>query len=632
MKDKNLYKEDSIQSLDPRSHIQLRPGMYAGDLSNPNQLLMEIFSNSLDEHNIGHGNLIDICIHDNGVVNVEDQGQGIPVNVIREEDGKTILEASCSVVNSSGKFTDDGVYEGTSLGLNGLGQKLVNFLSDRFEIISHKETGEYEHLWFEEGILQKREVGEGFNWSGVTVTYKPSKKYFDTDKTDVKFFESFFNDICYLCPNLTIRLNGKTINHPDGISEILPRKVKDNIEILEAPFVYHYENGKNKIDLAMTFTGASSINITPYVNYGYTDSGPHVTSIKSTITRVLNNWARENDLLQKKDKNLDGNSIQEGMILVCNIVTTNVAYDAQIKSRVAKMDTSFISDSLGKELEIWLDNNPEDATKIIEKALIAKRAAEAAKKAREAVKNKQNKKEKVFKLPTTLADCWTKDRAKAEILICEGKSAMSGLVAARDSEFQAVYGVRGKMLSVLKTTPSAILKNQEINNLIQALGLECDQQTAKLKYDKDKLRYNKIIACADADFDGFAIENLLFNILWYLCPDLIIEGHVYSAVPPLYRITTKKNKYIYLRDDVALNEYKKNYSKDIQSIGRMKGLGEQDSEELSHCLLEPETRNVMQLIVSDIGKTDMMFQDLYGKKVEPRVKFLAEHLEEAHID
>lgn len=390
----NLYKDDSIESLDPRSHIQLRPGMYAGDLSNPNQLLMEVFSNALDEHNIGHGNLIDVSIHDNGIVNVEDQGQGIPVNVIREEDGKTVLEASCSVVNTSGKFTDNGVYEGTSLGLNGLGQKLVNFLSDRFEIISHKETGEYEHLWFENGILQKREIGEGFNWSGVTVTYKPSKKYFDTDKTDVKFFESFFNDICCLCPNLTIRLNGKTINHPDGISEILPRKVKDNIEILEAPFVYHYENGKNKIDLAMTFTGASSINITPYVNYGYTDSGPHLTSIKSTITRVLNNWARENKLLQKKDKNLDGNSIQEGMILVCNIVTTNVAYDAQIKSRVAKMDTSFISDSLGKELEIWLDNNPEDATKIIEKALIAKRAAEAAKKAREAVKNKQNKKKR----------------------------------------------------------------------------------------------------------------------------------------------------------------------------------------------------------------------------------------------
>lgn len=628
----NLYKDDSIESLDPRSHIQLRPGMYAGDLSNPNQLLMEVFSNALDEHNIGHGNLIDISIHDNGIINVEDQGQGIPVNVIREEDGKTVLEASCSVVNTSGKFTDNGVYEGTSLGLNGLGQKLVNFLSDRFEIISHKETGEYEHLWFENGILQKREVGEGFNWSGVTVTYKPSKKYFDTDKTDVKFFESFFNDICCLCPNLTIRLNGKAINHPDGISEILPRKVKDNIEILEAPFVYHYENGKNKIDLAMTFTGASSINITPYVNYGYTDSGPHLTSIKSTITRVLNNWARENKLLQKKDKNLDGNSIQEGMILVCNIVTTNVAYDAQIKSRVAKMDTSFISDSLGKELEIWLDNNPEDATKIIEKALIAKRATEAAKKAREAVKNKVKKKDKAFKLPTTLSDAWSKNRQKCELFICEGKSAASGLVAARDSETQAVYGVRGKMLSVLKTAPDKIVKNQEINNLLQALGLDYNLQNGKCKYDAKKLRYGKIIAAADADFDGYAIENLLFNILWYICPDLIIEGHVYSAVPPLYRITTKKNEYIYLRDDDALEEYKKGHSKNIQSLGRMKGLGEQDSEELSHCLLEPENRNIYQLTVSDVGKTDMMFENLYGKKVEPRVKFLSEHLEEARID
>ena len=207
---------------------------------------------------------------------------------------------------------------------------------------------------------------------------------------------------------------------------------------------------------------------------------------------------------------------------------------------------------------------------------------------------------------------------------------MSGLVAGRDSKFQAVYGVRGKMLSVLKTKQENIMKNQEINNIIQALGLDYDIKTGKCKYDKKKLRYNKIIAAADADFDGFAIENLMFNIFWYICPDLIIEGHVYSSVPPLYRVTTKKNEYIYLRDDNALNEYKKKNSNSIQFIGRMKGLGEQDSDELAYCLLEPETRNLYQLTVSDIGKTNKMFQDLYGKNVEPRVKFLEKHLEEAH--
>lgn len=632
----NLYKDDSIESLDPREHVRLRPGMYAGNTKNPNQLLMEIFSNALDEHNIGHGNFIVVNINDNGTINVEDHGQGFPINVIREEDGKTVLEASFSVINTSGKFSDDGVYEGTSLGLNGIGGKLTNFLSEWFEVISFN-NGQYEHLWFKDGIFQKREVDKwpkqadsDYN-HGTTVTYKPDPRFFESDKTDINFFENFFNDICCLCPNLTIRLNNKDISHPEGIEEILPRKIKDDVEIINNPFTISAEQGKNKVDMAITFTSNSSSTIIPYVNYGYTTAGPHVTAIKSTITRIFNNWAKENRLIKTGEKNLDGNSIQEGMVLVCNIIARDVAYDAQVKSNVTKIDTSFLTSTLGDELEIWLDNNPKDAEIIIEKALIARKAAEAARKARAAVKNKVEKKDKAFKLPTTLSDSWSKDRTKCELFICEGRSAAAGLVEARDSETQAVYGVRGKMLSVLKTTPDKIVKNQEINNLLQALGLDYNPTNGKCKYDKRKLRYGKIIAAADADYDGYAIENLLFNILWYLCPDLIIEGHVYSAVPPLYRVTTKKNEYVYLRDDDALQEYKTDKSSQIQSIGRMKGLGECDSSELAYCLLEPETRNLYQLTVSDIGATDLMFNNLYGRAVEPRVKFLAEHLEEANI-
>ena len=217
-----------------------------------------------------------------------------------------------------------------------------------------------------------------------------------------------------------------------------------------------------------------------------------------------------------------------------------------------------------------MDNYPDDVRKIIEKALLARRAAEAAKKAREAVKKKAEKKDKIFKLPTTLVDAWTKDRSKAELLICEGKSAMSGLVAARDSETQAIYGVRGMMISARKTTMDKLLKNQEVNNLIVALGLDFDSHNY-LIYDKNKLRYDKIIACTDADPAGAAIENLLFNILWYICPELLLNGHVYSTIPPLFRVTTKKNEYIYLKDETALSEYQKKNSKKIQSIGRLKG-------------------------------------------------------------
>lgn len=629
MADKNLYNEDSIQSLSPREHIQLRPGMYAGDTSNPNQLLLEVFSNALDEHNIGHGNKIIVQINEDKSCRVVDEAQGFPIDVLRE-DGKSVLEAAFSVLNTSGKFTDDGVYEGSSLGLNGAGLKLTTFLSSWLEVRSW-QNGECEKLRFEDGILVDREIqkwSDQVRSSGTDIIFKPDIKYFKSDVTDIKWFKKFFNDICCLCNDLTIELNGEIIHH-NSIEDIIPIKIKDNVEIIDNRFVIDNKDFK----LAMTFTSAANIDIMPYVNYGLTEQGPHITNMKSTITRVLNNWAKQNGLLKEKDKNLDGNAIQEGMLLVCNIVSRGVKYDAQVKTRISDLESDF-SSTLGEQLEIWLDNNPEDATAIIEKALIARKAAEAAKKARAAVKAKAIKTEnKAIKLPTTLTDCWTKDRSKAELLVSEGKSAASGLVAARDSKFQAVYGVRGKMLSVLKSTPAQILKNQEINNLIQALGLECNPTTAKLKYDKNKLRYNKIIACADADPDGWAIENLLFNILWYLCPDLIIEGHVYSSIPPLYRVTNQKNNYIYLRGDKELQEYKEKYGeKSIKFLGRMKGLGECDAEELSYTLLDPQTRNIVQLQVDDISKFDKLINNLYGKAVEPRVKFLEEHLEEAHID
>ena len=627
MADKNLYNEDSIQSLTPREHVQLRPGMYAGNTDTPNQLLLEVFSNALDEHNIGHGDTIIIQTKEDGVCFVEDKAQGFPIGQKRE-DGITVLEAAFSVMNTSGKYTDDGVYEGTSLGLNGIGLKLVTFLSQWLEVVSY-QNGKSEKLRFENGIIVDKKIGKAIDkGSGTKVWFKPDKQYFKTDKVDNKFFEKFFNDICCLCNDLTIVFNDKEIRH-SSIEDIISIKAGNNIEIVDNHFLIEDKNFK----LAMTFTSSSMANIIPYVNYGLTDQGPHITSIKSTITRIFNNWAKQNGLLAAKDKNLDGNSIQEGILLVCNILSTGVKYDAQVKTRVVSLNSDF-SSVLSEQLEIWLDNNPKDAEAIIEKALVARKAAEAAKKARAAVKKKaEEKKDKLFKLPTTLTDCWTKDRSEAELFICEGKSAAAGLVAARDAKYQAIYGVRGKMLSVLKTTPAQILKNQEINNLIQALGLECDNATAKLKYDKKKLRYHKIIAAADADPDGWAIENLLFNILWYLCPDLIIEGHVYSAVPPLYRITNQKNEYIYIKGDAELQEYKDKYGeKTIKVLARNKGLGEQDSDELSYALLEQETRNVVQLQVNDIGKLDKVFNDLYGKKVEPRVKFLLEHLEEAHID
>ena len=494
----NLYKEDSIESLSPREHVRLRPGMYAGDTSDATQLAIEILGNAIDEYNIGHGNKITIIVNSQ-IVSIADEGQGFPINVVRE-DGETVLQASFDVINTSGKYRDDGVYEGTAIGLNGIGSKLTNFLSHNLFVSSWNAQGEYESIYFEEGIFKERKTGKEKHSSGTLVSFVPSEEFFDTPQVNQKKLLDFCEDITCLCPGLTIEFNGTQIAHENGIQDLLKKHLGKEIEIINNPLIIQEKKDKQAISLAMSYTTRGSSSIIPYVNCGITSAGPHITSIKSTTTRVLNKWAKEQGILKAKDKNLDGASLQEGMVLVANITAEGVSYDAQVKSTITKIDTSFISSTLGEQLEIWLDNNVEDGKNIIEKALVARKAAEAAKKARERVKAKATTpvKAKAIQLPTTLTDCWSKDRSKCELFVCEGKSAAAGLVAGRDSETQAVYGVRGKMLSVLKTASTNIYRNQEINNLVQALGLDVDERTCKLTYDEKKLRYGKIIAAADA--------------------------------------------------------------------------------------------------------------------------------------
>lgn len=567
-----MEQRSEIESISPREHVQLRYYVYAGDCSDATQLMIELLGNSIDEFNIGHGKQIIVTVNnENRTYSIEDSGRGFPINEIRE-DGETTLQASYDVLNTSGKFREDGSYSGVSIGKNGQGGKISNFLSETFDVLSWRGQAS-EHVYFKEGVFSKRElqVETPPSPSGTIINFVPSEKYFTSPTINLSRIQNFCDDITCLCDGLTIILNGEKCYHKNGILDMLNKNVGESLSILQSPITESFEEGKQKMSFAMTYTSSSASKIISYVNCGDTLSGPHLSAVKSCLTRVLNAWARERGLLKKKDKNLDGQSLQEGLVFVSNITAEKVEYDAQIKTTVTKIDTQFVS-KFAAFVEVWLDSHPSDAQNIIERALIARKAAEAAKKAREAVKQKANtKQDKVFKLPTKLTDCWTKDRSKAELLVAEGLSASSGLVAARNSETQAVYGVRGRMMSILKTAPDKVMKNQEINNIVVALGLDYNPTTGKMKYDKSKLRYDKIIACADADFDGYAIENLLFNILWYLCPELIINGHVYSSVPPLFRVTTKKNEYVYLRDEDALQEYKQKNAAKIKTVGRMKG-------------------------------------------------------------
>ena len=627
----NLYTEDSIESLSPLEHVRLRPGVYAGDTSDATQLAIEILANAIDEHNIGHGNKIIVNVNDNNTIQIEDNGQGFPINVIRE-DGETVLQAAFDVMNTSGKFHDDGVYEGISVGLNGMGAKLTNFLSHWLEVISHKETGEFEHLWFKEGVFEKREIGNGFNWSGTTVTFKPSEEFFDYPGVNIDKLRDFCDDITCLCPNLTIVFNQNAIQHENGISDFLKKKTENSVEIINTPLIIQKKEKKQKLDLALTYTSKSNTNIITYVNCGNTTQGPHITSIKSTITRVMNKWAKEQGILKEKEKNLDGNSLQEGLVLVCNITAENVAYNAQVKTTVTKIDTSFISSTLGQQLEIWLDNNPIDGRNIIEKALLARRAAEAAKKARAAVKDKvkQEPKKKTLNLPSKLADCYSQERSKCEIYITEGDSAGGNLKQVRDNEYQAVLPVRGKILNTQKASLEKIMKNAEIVDMINAFGLKVSNDGKRLVYNKADVRYGKIIIMSDADVDGAHIKNLFYTFIWNFAPELIQDGFVYAGVPPLFRLKNNK-EIIYIKDDEALIEFKKNHSISQYQVSRLKGLGEMSPEETEEALVNPETRIIKQITIEDFGKADMLFEQLMGKDAEKRKTYIKENSERAEI-
>lgn len=320
------------------------------------------------------------------------------------------------------------------------------------------------------------------------------------------------------------------------------------------------------------------------------------------------------------------------MYLVFNLTAPNVGYDAQVKTRIVKLDMKPFTSIIAEELRYWLEANEKEVKSICDKALNARKAREAARKARDAVRDKTPKtqKEKMLNLPSKLVDCWSKDRSKCELFIAEGDSAASGLVEARDSEFHAVFPIRGKIIAAYKNNIEKIFSNAEVINIIKALGLDLDKRNHKLNYDEKKLRYGKILLAADADPDGASIRNLLIEMFWWLCPELILNGHLYTTIPPLFRITTKKNEYIFLKDAAALEEYKTQHMGEKYLINRNKGLGEQDASELNEALLNPKTRNIEQLIVEDKKSTEELIECLMGPSVPPRRAYLLKHSEEAN--
>lgn len=627
----NLYNKESIESLDPLQFTRLKPQVYCGDTTYSTQLLVEIVSNSIDEFKLGHGNKIDITLINEDTISVRDYGQGILVNSLRE-DGKTVLEAVFSVLNTSGKYREDGTYEGTSLGNFGIGSKLPTFLSHNLTVTSYRD-GEYETIEFIEGVFDRREVGKTKEESGIYVAWQPSEEFFTHTNVELNKVKDYLKTLSCLCPGLNISLTDKktdkVINYysDNGINDLVTDLVKDK-EIINNRLCIKDKDGKNDIDLVLTYTSNYSSTIVPYVNTGLTESGNHISQIKTIITREFNKFFREKKWLKDKDDNLSGEDIQEGMFLVFNLTAPNVKYDAQVKSRITSIDMKPFNSIISANIQTWLSINEKEIKEIADKTINAKKARDAAKKARESIRAKEKKrKEKVLKFDTKLADCNSKDRSKCEVYITEGDSASGNLKTARNNKFQAIMPIRGKILNVRKATLEKIQKNQEIMTMIDAFGLTVDMKTMKLTYDPADLRYDKIIIMSDADVDGAHIKNLFYTFIWTFCPELVLDGHIYAGVPPLYKVTEGKDTYIYLKDDEELEKYRAKATKKYQ-VKHLKGLGEMSADE-TEILVDPEQRIIRQITVDDIMKTDNLFDDLMGTKIVPRKEFIQTHSHEA---
>ena len=507
--DKTLYNEESIESLSPLEFTRLRPQVYAGDCTYATQLLVEIFSNAVDEFRLGHGSQIDVEIK-GPKVRVRDYGQGFIPNSFRD-DGKTILEAAFSILNTSGKYREDGTYEGTSLGSFGIGSKITTYLSHWLDVYTYRD-GEVEHIHFTEGVFDKRDSFQVKDFlPGTSVEWEPSEEFFTHPEVDIKEIKNLFKTIAALCPGLKIELNDNgnetTYLSQNGISDLVDEAVAGK-ELIKNRFNMKYENGKNKIDMVMTYTSNYALNLIPYVNTGLTANGPHISQIKSLITREFNKFFRDKKWLKEKDENLTGDDIQEGLYIVFNITAPNVGYDAQVKTRITKIDMTPFTGELSEELKTWFATNEKEIKAIADKAINARKARLAAQKARDSVREVQKKKEKALKFDSKLADCYSKDRKKCEIFIVEGDSASGNLKQARDNEFQAVMPVRGKILNTQKASLDKIQKNAEIMSMIQAFGLEIDLKTMKVTYHPDRIRYGKIIIMSDADVNIPAYERL----------------------------------------------------------------------------------------------------------------------------
>lgn len=626
------YDASDIQVLEGLEAVRKRPGMYIGttDIKGLHHLVWEIVDNSIDEALAGYCNNIEVIINKDNSITVRDDGRGIPVDV-HPKTGKSTVETVYTVLHAGGKFGGGG-YK-VSGGLHGVGASVVNALSKWVEVKVYKNS-KVHFIRFENGghtVEPLKVIDEcSPDRTGTTVTFKPDSDIFDSDIYDYEILKVRIRELAFLNKGLCITLRddrddedttGEKFLYEGGISEYVRFINKGKTPIHENIIHLNGEEAGVMFEVAMQYNTSYNDNIYSFVNNINThDGGTHEEGVKRALTRVINSYARKNNLLKEKDDSLTGDDVKEGLTMIISCKHPNPQFEGQTKGRLGNSEVRKLADSVFSQgFERFLLENPEEAKVIINKALLACRARNAARKAREITRKSDLSTGNFF---GKLSDCKSKDPKVSEIFIVEGDSAGGSAKKGRDSMTQAILPLRGKILNVEKARLDKALSNEEIRTIITAFGTGIGEE-----FDLSKLRYDKIIIMTDADVDGSHIRVLLLTLFYRFFKPIVEAGHVYAAQPPLFRIMHGKTRR-YVLDEKEKEAYLATLPENVRNraeIARMKGLGEMDAEELNETTMDINKRVLRKITVDDCVSADAIFEKLMGDEVEPRRAFIEEN-------
>ncbi len=620
------YSADEIRVLEGLEAVRLRPGMYIGSTSarGLHHLVYEIVDNSIDEALAGFCDTIQVTINPDGSCTVTDNGRGIPVDM--HESGKPALEVVLTVLHAGGKFGDGGY--AISGGLHGVGVSVVNALSSWMKVQVHRNGKVYEMAFSRGEVTEKMTVVGESHDTGTIVTFMPDPEIFK-EGTDFSYdtLKIRVRELAFLNKGLKITLTdnregakkSEQFHYAGGITEFV-RYLNQGKDLVNKD-VIAFEGEKDKVivDIAMQYQTGYTENMYTFVNDINTiEGGMHLAGFRTALTRCLNDYARKNSLLKDSEDNLSGEDVREGLTCVISVKVPNPQFEGQTKTKLGNLEVKGIVDNITSEgLKVYLEEHPAEAKEIINKGLTASRAREAARRARELTRRKNAL--EVSSLPGKLADCTERDPKFTEIYIVEGDSAGGSAKSGRDRRYQAILPLRGKILNVEKARLDRVLNSDAIRTMITAFGTGIGED-----FDISKLRYYKIIIMTDADVDGAHIRTLLLTFFYRYMPQLITEGHVFIAQPPLYQVRKGKKKY-YTYDDDEQNKLLNEIGLEGCTIQRYKGLGEMNPEQLWDTTMDPKHRIMFRVDLTDAVEADHIFEVLMGDKVEPRRRFIEEN-------